>query len=457
MCGIAGLVSTRGENAGELQERLRQMCDALAHRGPDDSGYWVDPKIGVALGQRRLAVVDLSPAGHQPMVSADQRWIITFNGEIYNAAEIKSRLSSSTRYRGHSDTEVFLEAIAQWGLDQTLKCADGMFAFGLWDRQKQRLALARDRFGEKPVYWLANSRGVAFSSELKPLLRLPATDIRLDIESIRLLLRLGYIPAPQSIVVGVKKLLPAEVATFTFDSKGCFTSRSTRFSDLVETFLEKRKFGCSLHTLGEATDALEFALSASVKQRMISDVPLGAFLSGGIDSSTIVALMAAQSSVVKTFTIGFERAEFDESSHARKVASHLGTDHTQVIMSEKDALDVVPKLAGIYDEPFADSSQIPTFLVSGVARRSVTVALCGDGGDELLGGYNRHLFLDRRWSQLLRLPLPVRRGIAGAGRIISPDGWNGLLQPFNRLCPGIPVRPVRPLSSGTPSRSIATV
>jgi asparagine synthase (glutamine-hydrolysing) len=452
MCGFAGFHSPDSADAALLESVAGSMGLALAHRGPDDSGTWVDPGCGIALAHRRLAIIDLSPAGHQPMRSADGRYVIAFNGEIYNFAWIREELERSGTapvWRGHSDTEVLLASISAVGLERTLERVVGMFAFVLWDSMERTLFLARDRLGEKPLYYGRAGRSFVFGSELKALRAHPHWDAQIDRGALALFMRYSYVPAPYSIYRGIFKLLPGHVLTLR--PGGGEPSIAPYWS--AQAIAERGfagPFPNDAEALGNDLDAL---LRDAVRKQMVSDVPLGAFLSGGIDSSTVVALMQAQSDrPVRTFTIGFHESGYDEAKHAAAIARHLGTDHTELYVTPRQAMDVIPRLPVIYDEPFADSSQIPTHLVAQLARSQVTVALSGDGGDELFAGYNRYLFADRLWSRLSRLPVPVRRSLAGALTSLGPRRWNSLLRPLLSLAPtrfrvGLPGDKIHKLAS----------
>jgi asparagine synthase (glutamine-hydrolysing) len=424
VCGIAGLWDLRAETpADALRESARRMVAPLAHRGPDDEGVWADPATGLALGHRRLSVIDLSPNGHQPMASPSSRYVTTFNGELYNFAELRDVLAGGhgVRFRGSSDTEVLLAACDQWGLDGALQRCNGMFAFALWDTSERALHLVRDRMGEKPLYYGWFGGTLAFGSEMRAVRAHTVAGARseVDRDALSLFLRLNYVPAPWSIHRGVAKLPAATVLTVrSGDAEGAARPRS--YWPLAEVVAEARSDG---GTLGEeeATDRLDALLRDAVRIRMHADVPLGAFLSGGIDSSTVVALMQAQADrAVRTFTVGFGDRRLDESAHARAVARHLGTDHTEIHLSPDDALAIVPRLPDVYDEPFADPSQLPSVAISEVARRHVTVCLSGDGGDEVFGGYNRYTQGQRAWELLRPVPLPVRRAAAGALLAVPP-------------------------------------
>ncbi len=381
------------------------MLDAIRHRGPDDEGVWGEG--GTWLGQRRLSIIDLSPAGHQPMVSACGRYVATINGEIYNFVTLRAELEATGKiaWRGHSDSEVLLEAIARWGLVTALRRAAGMFALGLWDRQSRTLQLARDRFGEKPLYYNLKGETLSFASELGALEQLPDLDLDLDPGALSLYFRYGYIPAPYAIYSSVRKLPPACVLTWRAGEAGAITPYFS-VSDLVEAGRAD-----PLTNDESAIEALDLALRAAVGGQMVADVPLGAFLSGGVDSSLIVGVMQALSDrPVKTFTLGFESPVFNEAEHAKAVARHLGTDHTEHYVTVKDAQAIAPQLGDLYDEPFADASQIPTYLISKMAREHVTVSLTGDGGDEMFAGYVRYPGVPRLWKAIGKAPF---RGLAG--------------------------------------------
>lgn len=406
MCGIAGYWDPKARQTDpDLRVTIGRMIDTLKHRGPDDSGVWISPKDGIALGHTRLSIIDLSECGHQPMASACGRYQVVFNGEIYNHQELRCELSEQGHtFRGHSDTEVLLAAIVQWGVAGALPRFVGMFAFALWDDRDRRLTLVRDRLGIKPLYygWV---RGVfVFGSELKALRQCSEFGGEIDRSALALLLQHNYIPAPWSIYQDIRKLPPGTWLEVSLD--GC--REPVAFWDLSEV-VDRGTADPFGGTEEEALAELDRLLRDAVRLRMIADVPLGAFLSGGIDSSLVVALMQQQSSrPVKTFTIGFSEAEYDEARYAREVARHLGTEHTEYYVSPREAMEVIPRLPEMFDEPFADSSQIPTFLVSQLARRHVTVSLSGDGGDELFGGYNRYFHIDGIWRKINAVPAALR-------------------------------------------------
>jgi asparagine synthase (glutamine-hydrolysing) len=430
MCGVAGMWHRGAREPESLQLVIARMSGSLVHRGPDADGEWIDAAAGIALSHRRLAVLDLSPAGHQPMISSSGRFVIAFNGEIYNFLQLRDALAG-VRFRGHSDTEVLLEAIEAWGLVGALRRCAGMFAFALWDRSERTLRLVRDRLGEKPLYygWLGET--LLFGSELRALEAHPRFAGEIDTEALGLYLRQGNVPSPRSIYRNVRKLPPASVLTV----------RSTGEAELASYWSAREAALAGLaDPLGgsaeDVVDALEFLLRQVVGQQMVADVPLGAFLSGGIDSSTVVALMQEQSPrPIRTFTIGFHEPGYDEAAHARRVASHLGADHTELYLTPAEAQAVIPRLSRIYDEPFADASQIPTFLLAELTRRSVTVSLTGDGGDELFAGYNRHVWGRRLWPWLRLVPARERRRAGELLRRWSPDRWDALLRPLMKRLP----------------------
>jgi asparagine synthase (glutamine-hydrolysing) len=422
MCGIAGIWDPSGRVvASSLRDSAKAMGDSLVHRGPDDAGLWIDKDARMALAHRRLSIIDLSPAGHQPMVSRCQRYVIVYNGEIYNFSELAADLrAGGTTFRGHSDTEVILEGCATWGLEATVERLIGMFAFALWDRQTRTLSLVRDRLGIKPLYWGRFGSLFLFASELKALRRCPGWDVELDRDSLCAYLRFNYVPAPRSIYRGVHKLEPGCILTLEDENEPVIE----RYWDLRQVAAEGLTDPLSMDD-AEIVDAFEDLIADAVRRRMIADVPLGAFLSGGIDSSTVVALMQAQSQrPVRTFTIGFHEGSHNEARHAKAVAQHLGTDHTELYVEPQHARDVIPRLVEWWDEPFADSSQIPTFLVAELTRQHVTVALSGDGGDELFAGYNRYVWAERLWRKIRLMPRPVRNLAATGIRAVPMRSWD---------------------------------
>jgi len=432
MCGIAGLIDpTAVGDGGALERRARAMIQAIAHRGPDGDGIWAEPEAGLAFAQGRLAIIDLSEAGRQPMISGCGRYAVTYNGEIYNAEEMRRHPAlSGVNWRGHSDTEVMLESFAHRGIGETLADLNGMFALALFDRRERVLHLIRDRLGIKPLFFAAKGKALRFGSELKALHAAGGARPEIDPSAVASFLRFGYVPAPFSIFRGIEKVLPGEIVTFHPDG------RIAR--DLYWSLAEAAEAGMANPleaSDAEATEMLAALLGDAVSHQMISDVPLGAFLSGGIDSSTVAALMvAAGKGPVRTFSIGFEEFGFDESKHAAAVARHLGTAHTELTATAGEALGVVPSLPEMYDEPFADSSQIPTHLVSRLTRGYVTVALSGDGGDELFAGYNRYVMAGRRWPQIARIPKPLRTALAAGIRATPGAAFDAA----ERLLPGLP-------------------
>ena len=429
MCGIAGL-RDRKRGAEQLKRACRLMCDAIVHRGPDGSGVFLDSDHGLALGQQRLSIVDLSPAGAQPMTSHDDRYVIVYNGEIYGFDSLRADPAlAHVPWRGHSDTEVVLESIAEIGLEQTLEKLNGMYAFALWDVRKQELSLVRDPLGIKPLFYSHDGRDWAFASEIKALAAVGVPG-EIDAASVGSFLRYGYVPSPGSIYQNIQKVAPGEIVRLSIDGG---ITRSSFFSlqDLAEDRLERP---LDLDSVS-ATDRLEQLLKEAVASQMVADVDVGAFLSGGIDSSTVVAMMVqAGKGVVRTYSIGFPDFGYDESQAAASVAAHIGTQHQSMVLTGRDALDVVPELPDLFDEPFADSSQIPTYLLSKLTRQHVTVALSGDGGDELFGGYNRYLWATRHWPKLAEIPRAFR-GTAAAVLNAVPDAFFASAE---RLLPGMP-------------------
>ena len=447
MCGIAGFVAPGHGDPTSLQARARAMGDALRHRGLDGEGTWTDPAVGLALAHRRLAILDPSPAGAQPMASASGRYVVTFTGELYNVGELRAELAAAgASFRGTGDTEVLLAAAEHWGVAGALERFVGMFAFALYDTTERRLHLVRDRAGEKPLCFGVRDGVLLFGSELHALRAHPAFDPTLDRDAVAGFLATGAVAAPRTIHRGTAKLPPGGHLEIPVDGRlpatGDLLGRVRRYWRVAD-----------LAAAGPAADpraageTLETTLAEAVRQAMVADVPLGAFLSGGLDSSTVVALMqAASDRPVKTFTIGFEDAVHDEAAHARAVAQHLGTEHTEMTLTGADALAVVPDLPRIYDEPFADASQIPTALISRLARREVTVALTGDGGDELFGGYTRHHLAGGRLRGVRSWPRPLRRTASTGLRALSPAAWDGVLAAARRLGPGLNGRQLHKLA-----------
>jgi asparagine synthase (glutamine-hydrolysing) len=443
MCGLAGFLAIDTCRSREVAFTvLGRMADTIESRGPDDFGVWTND-AGIGIAHRRLSILDLSPAGHQPMTCASGRYVIAFNGEIYNhldlraeLAKVRSGVAAVGSWRGHSDTETLLAGFAMWGIRATVERCIGMFAFAVWDKKECVLMLGRDRLGEKPLYYGWQGQGdkacFLFGSELKALKAHPAFTAQINRDAICLLMRYGYISAPHSIYSGIYKLEPGSLLTVSLG----------RREPVIETYwslTEVAEAGNRLPLLGSPeamVDELEALLKSAVHQQMMADVPLGAFLSGGIDSSTVVSLMQAQSErPVKTFTIGFNEVGYNEALHAKAVSRHLGTDHTEMYVTPQQALDVIPRLPGLYCEPFADSSQIPTFLVSQLARQQVKVSLSGDAGDELFAGYNRYVLANNIWGKVSRFPRGVRAWGASAIRALPPSAWNSLLGPLQPMMP----------------------
>lgn len=441
MCGIAGFWQRRVDNQ-QLELNLGRMTAAISHRGPDGSGAWCDPVTGIAVGHRRLSIIDLSEAGAQPMISSCGRYVISYNGEVYNAEDLRLELQASgCGFRGHSDTEVIIEGFSAWGIEQTVRQLIGMFAMAVWDRKERSLYLIRDRLGIKPLYWASFGDLLLFGSELKAMRAHPNWSAELDRDALTTFLRFAYVPMPHTIYRGVNKLPPGTILTARI-GKQPEIRPYWQIENVIQESIASR-----IESPREAVDQLEELLGDAVKRRMVADVPLGAFLSGGVDSSVVVALMQKFSSrQVRSFSIGFSEAGYNEAHHAAAVASHLGTDHTELYISSKHALEVVPRLPMIYDEPFADASQIPTFLISKLTQQHVTVALSGDGGDELFGGYQRYFSMlgaEKIWM----LPAPLRRAAAAALRQVSPEAWTSL----SALVP----RDLRPNSLGRKVHKLA--
>jgi len=437
MCGIAGFVEFNSSRTlEEMHDIVVKMTDTLVHRGPNDGGVWVDESDAVGLGHRRLAIVDLSPAGHQPMISGSGSYVISFNGEVYNFLELKEELEKSgfRHWRGNSDTEVMLAAIEQWGLFKAIERFVGMFAFALWDKKKRLLYLVRDRLGIKPLYYGWLGKVFVFASELKAIKAHPEFCGEIDRGALALMLRHNYIPAPYTIYKKIYKLIPGHILTLNLDNgtfepvfKTYWSAKDVAEGGIAEPFVGSE---------AEAVERLDVMLRNAVKLRMLADVPLGAFLSGGIDSSTVVALMQAQSErPVKTFSIGFYEQDYNEAEHAMAVARHLGTDHTELYVTPEQAMAVIPKLPDLYDEPFSDSSQIPTFLVAKLARQQVTVSLSGDGGDELFGGYNRYFWGQSIWQKVGWMPSGLRSVVSRLITILSPQIWETIFRRLDVVLP----------------------
>ena len=434
MCGLSGFWRL---SALDNQEAVaRNMAEAIRHRGPDDEGVWVDARQGVALAHCRLAIQDLSPNGHQPMHSTSGRYVVAYNGEIYNFRHLQKELEQQgCRFLGHSDTEALLAAVEAWGVERALSRFVGMFAFALWDRRERVLYLARDRFGEKPLYYGWQGRSFLFGSELKALRQHPDWVGEIDRDALALYMRHNYVPAPWSIYQGIHKLMPGTLLRIPEDCPpGHLPDPQPYWSaiEIVEQGIATPFEGSD----EDAVEALESLLRDTLDDKMISDVPLGAFLSGGYDSSLVVALMQSLSTQpVKTFSIGFHEAGYNEAHHAKAVAGHLGTDHTELYVTPEEAMAVIPRLPDLYDEPFADSSQIPTFLVSQLARQQVTVSLSGDGGDELFGGYNRYAQGRQIVDRLQRLPGAARLLVAKGLKALPPSAWNRVFQLLGPVLP----------------------
>jgi asparagine synthase (glutamine-hydrolysing) len=425
MCGFVGFLAADVSDVS-TPSVIRAMADRLHHRGPDDAGVWVDADAGVALGFRRLAIVDLTEAGHQPMVSASGRYVVVFNGEIYNHMELRSALGSDAPpWRGRSDTETLLAAIDRWGLERTLTAATGMFAFALWDRQMRHLSLARDRMGEKPCYYGWHGGRFFFGSELGAFEAHQDFRPTIDRGAVAAFLRSGFVPAPSTIFEGFHKLPPG--TTLHVDPTQPTPSEPRAYWSLREA-VERGRAAPFDGDDEEAVDALHGLLDRAIGLQRVADVPLGAFLSGGIDSSLIVAMMEAQRAgvPVRTFTIGFSEPAYDESGYARAVARHLGTEHHELTATPEDALALVPSLAACFDEPFGDPSALPTLLLAELARQHVTVALSGDGGDELFGGYGRYRDAQRAWRHVQRIPHALRGPVRGGASLLTTiaDRWS---------------------------------
>lgn len=455
MCGIAGIwtqgavarsdavamtnVATIAEAGSEATFTARKMAETLAHRGPDDAGAWADHDAGIAIAHRRLSIIDPSPAGHQPMPSHCGRYILSYNGEVYNHLALRAELEAvgAINWHGHSDTETLVCAIARWGLRDTLRRAVGMFAIALWDRLDRTLALARDRIGEKPLYYGWSHGRILFGSELKALRAAPGFDATVDRDVLALYLRHNCVPAPWSIYAGIYKVEPGSIVTIDARALSVPPSSAPRSDETGAVGLRCARYWSldaviangvdPTMTADAAVHGLHARLRDAVSAQMVADTSLGAFLSGGIDSSTIVALMREVARrPVRTFTIGFAETAFDEAPFARAVARHLGTEHNELRVDADTVRSVIPDLPDIYDEPFADSSQLPTLLLSRLTRGSVTVALSGDGGDELFCGYNRYLVSRRVWAAAAHLPAPLRRGIGTALEAVAPATWDGI-------------------------------
>ncbi|MCD6401845.1 MAG: asparagine synthase (glutamine-hydrolyzing), partial [Anaerolineales bacterium] len=433
MCGITGFWQLKGNNKELLKDTIIKMTKTFTHRGPDDSGFYINKETGIALGHRRLSILDLSPKGHQPMESFSGRHVIVYNGEVYNYKELRKEIENdfNIKFKSSSDTEVVLAGFEVWGIEETLKRLNGMFAFALWDKKEKKLYLARDRIGIKPLYYGVQNGILFFASELKAIRANRFFKPKINRNALALFFRHNYIPAAYSIYKNVKKLEPAHYAVIDRN----LNINIQCYWDIKRITKEGIKNPIDLLEK-DAVFELERLLLDSVKKRMIADVPLGAFLSGGIDSSTVVALMQAQSNIsVKTFTIGFYEDNYNEAKFAKDVTKHLGTDHTELYVTPKETMDVIPKLPDMYDEPFSDSSQIPTFLVSQLTRRYVTVSLSGDGGDETFGGYNRYFWADNIWEKINFMPLILRSQITKIISLFSPEFIDNFFKTIEVIVP----------------------
>lgn len=432
MCGIAGYLESKYSNDSVL---LKKMSDALEHRGPDTCGVWFDNENRVGLTHRRLSIVDLSPAGHQPMQSNNERFVLTYNGEIYNHLELREELVKAgylAKWRGNSDTETLLACIETWGLELALQRSIGMFSIALWDKLDRTLTLARDRLGEKPLFYGWQNGTLLFGSELKALKAHPSFEAEIDRDVLCLYTRFNYVPSPFCIYKDINKLPPGSYVVIS-SNPSCAKVKSYWSGSNVAIAGVDYPFTGSPD---DAVNELEILLSSSIKLQMAADVPLGAFLSGGVDSSTIVSLMQSQSEKpIKTFTMGFTDDLYNEANDAKLIARHLGTEHTEVYVTPSDAMSVIPKLPSLYDEPFSDASQIPTFLVSQLARQHVTVSLSGDGGDELFAGYNRYSLTSNNWGKISATPIFLRRLFTNLITRIPPNNWNKLFHILQRFIP----------------------
>jgi len=421
MCGIAGYISK--DSTSELEQNTVYMLDAIQHRGPDDSGVWIDSRSGVALGHRRLSVIETSHAGHQPMISNCGRYVIVFNGEIYNHLSLRESLNANFDWKGGSDTETILECISKLGLKEALKLSVGMFAFALWDNENKTLSLARDRLGEKPLFYGWCQGQFVFASELKAFKKLPQFNNPINRDALSLYFQFSNIPSPHSIFEDIFKIEPGHFVTLKRSELNQKIIKETSYWSLIDEARKGRKN--LIMNEDKAIKMVDLELRKSLSEQSIADVPLGAFLSGGIDSSLIVSLLQSQSDKpIQTFTVGFDEKQFDESIYAKAVASHLKTEHHEIRVTSKEAISVIERLPELYDEPFSDSSQIPTFLICQAARKNVTVALSGDGGDELFGGYNRYLWGPSLWKRIKWMPFPARKILSIMIKTISINNWN---------------------------------
>ena len=433
MCGFVGVMS---KNKAMLDFNLiSSMTNTITHRGPDDSGFWNDQPAGIALGHRRLSILDLSKAGHQPMHSPSKRYVIVFNGEIYNHQEIRTLLEKCS-WIGTSDTETLLMAIDRWGINKTIELCVGMFAFAIWDNHKRELILGRDRMGEKPIYygWQGNGKNSSFlfGSELKALKNHPSFLPKINRQALSLFMEYSYVPTPYSIYQDIFKLKPGHLLTVSLDKYNPTIEQYWSFIDMAKSSNASKLYEPEKNVV----DKLESLLKSVIKQQMVADVPVGVFLSGGVDSSTIASIMQSQSNIpINTFTIGFSEEMYNEAIPAKAIANHLKTNHTELYVTSQQALDIIPGLPGLYCEPFADSSQIPTFLVSKLAREKVSVAVTGDAGDELFGGYNRYTLTKKLWGKISHLPVWARSFIASSMTSLSPNSWNIIANSIPSLVP----------------------
>ena len=428
MCGLAGYINYQGLDSN-AEEICLTMTSKLINRGPDDAGIWLNLEHGIALGHRRLSIQDLSSCGHQPMVSSSGRYIIVYNGEIYNFRKIQKELvNRGHQFHGHSDTEVLLAAVEQWGIAEALTRFTGMFALALWDKKNRMLSIARDRVGEKPLYYGWQGKSFLFASELKALRVHPDWQNEINRDALTLYMRHNYITAPNSIYQNIYKLIPGTILHLPYSIRPGELPAPVPYWKMKDVAEYGNSNPVDLSD-DEAVDELDKLLRESIRNQMISDVPLGAFLSGGYDSSAVVALMQAESDQkIKTFSIGFHEEAYNEAHHAKKVASHLGTDHTELYVTPQQAMDVIPRLPYLYDEPFSDPSQIPTFLVSEMTRQYVTVSLSGDGGDEIFAGYDRYFFANSLWKKIRKIPYPLRKALASGIKGVKPSTLGASLQ-----------------------------
>jgi len=432
MCGIVGFLAEK--KLLNFRQVLDDMGSSIAHRGPDSDGIWFDESCGIGFAHRRLSIIDISPSGHQPMFSKSERYVLIYNGEIYNHIEIRKSIENKVgtfKWRGHSDTETLLGSIEAFGIEQTVRSLVGMFAIAIWDLQEKKLTLVRDRVGEKPLYYGWQNGVFLFGSELRAITKYPGFEKKIDQNALKSFFKYNYVPAPFSIYQGIKKMIPGTILTLSSDEMQISENKYWDFRSLITA-----KGRHSFIDFGTAIDELEKLIIRSVRSQMMSDVPLGAFLSGGVDSSTVVGVMQSLSNQpVKTFTIGFEETNFNEAPYAKEIASYLKTDHTELYVSPETAQSVIPLIPLIYDEPFSDSSQIPTYLVAKLAKQKVTVSLSGDAGDELFAGYNRYLFAQQSWNKISQLSATMRNVVGGLMQYQAPATWDTLFSLFAFLVP----------------------